>query len=256
MAADRHFFNSLTGSIKTLSPVAAVAITAVYAISIYAFQPEVPEPPGNIVPVPTATPRKVKQIMPADINGDGPDRTRSTRERTETVNNNETLRTNGQSNPNGNPAAVSPAGANSPTPRRTPSGIVEDRTFDWEFRHVPQNPATAAGVPAPEQNGGNAANASGQPVTSGPLNAKGGGDVSMEELHLKKKPAARTKQSTNRATPTSAPGGPRNLLPYLEQSNVRTPPRTNTSSNRATGTATGGTTKKAIKRKTKTRPKN
>lgn len=168
MAADRHFFNSLAGSIKTLSPVAAVAITAVYAISIYAFQPEVPEPPGNIVPVPTATPRKVKQIMPADINGDGPDRTRSTRERTETVNNNETLRTNGQSAP-------------------------------------------------------------------GTTN-----------------PAAQTTPSANRA----APGAPRGLLPYLEQSNVRTPTRTNASSNTAAGTASGGTTRKTVKKKTKTRRKN
>jgi len=114
--------------------MAIAAIFSVFVISIYALKPAATDPGSRLVPNAAATPRKVKPIATGDINGDGRDlRTRSSPARTETVDNNESLRPNttvnaakaqdGSGTDNANRRPKTRASAAAPAPTSQPRSI-------------------------------------------------------------------------------------------------------------------------------------
>lgn len=93
MKRNSSFVLDLADHKKSINAVVVVAIVSVCVFTICEIQSVAAETIGNAVPIAAATPKKVKPVAPGDINGDPRElRTNSVPGRTETVNNNESLR--------------------------------------------------------------------------------------------------------------------------------------------------------------------
>lgn len=138
----------LAGRLRILSPMVVAAIAIILVISIYAVQPAVIERSAYAAPRPTPSPRK-KTFKPQSPESNGRSvGTNSASGRTETVDNNETLRRNLRSN-NGNAAGTAPStNRSSPAAAGAPRGLLpylEQSNILSQPRN--NNTSTTAGAP-------------------------------------------------------------------------------------------------------------
>ncbi len=158
---------------KKLELMVIAAIVPIFAVSFYAFQPIAAAPAYRVAPNAAATPRRVKKnIAVGDVNGDGPDaviRSKGKRKlkpassgsngavlapdkakaRTETVNNNETLRTNRRLNYSGAQDGSGTDNANIRR-KRTTHGVVTD---NWDPDKLGKTKSNRASTVATAGNG-------------------------------------------------------------------------------------------------------
>lgn len=152
---------------KKLHLMFITAIISMFVITIDALQPTASEMPNYIVPRPTATPRKVKPVVPGDINGDGRDvRTRSSPARTETVNNNESLRSTTTVNSSGAQDGSGLDSANRHTKKVTPAGTNASQGFVAPSYEMSMSDQIRARRLGPTTTGASAANGTNSNVVS------------------------------------------------------------------------------------------
>lgn len=159
------------GRNNTLKVLLIGAVITVFAVSFYAFQPLEEDGAYNVAPKAAPTPRKVKSVAVGDVNGDGmPERSKGKRKfkpqspesngsivapnaanaRTETVNNNETLKTNRRLNVSGAQDGSGTDNANMRR-KRTTHGIVTDNVDPEKLGKTTSNGASYIGAPGDKQ---------------------------------------------------------------------------------------------------------